>query len=201
MGLKFSLVTLLLGLLTLTSTQGLAAQYRRHSIRSPHVYSYAPRHYSARSYTRRVYATRHRTAYSRPAVRHRTPSYRHSAARPIRARVHRPWHTRRPGYARVAHRRHVAYAAPGTRDARGRLRRSREARASFMRSTGYPQEGQDTLSTISCPWPAGGHTLPQICSGKLLKLLALRIELNGAGAIDNPAHPTMTLSVRSLLDW
>ena len=131
----------------------LAAQHRSysHSYRSgSHSHrSYAPRaNRPRRTYTPRVYSRRTYSSPSYHAPRHR--AYTHHAPRPpARAPRVRAHHTPR----RV-------YAATGTRDHRGRLRRSSGAKGRFMRQTGHPHGWAGHVIDHRIPLACGGADAP-----------------------------------------
>jgi hypothetical protein len=156
------LFLVLLGVLTLLPAHDLAGQSRSRHAHSSRVRTYTARHYSSRSYTHRHSTPRYRsvTVYSRPTVR-RFSYHHHYAAHHPRARLYYArQHTRRTRLVRVGRPRHLSYSAPGTRDQRGRLRRSTSAKDEFMRRTGYPRGRPGYVVDHVVPLACGGADAP-----------------------------------------
>jgi hypothetical protein len=144
----------LLGLIGLVLASGLDAQSRRHS-NSPRVRTYAARSYSRHSHAQRISARVYRTSrvYSRSRSRVRL-AQRYAGPKP-RVRHYRPSHVRHRAYSRS-----VISRAPGTRDRRGRLRRSSEAKREFMRRTGYSRGRPGYVVDHVVPLACGGSDTP-----------------------------------------
>ena len=135
---------------------------RSHSSRSYSSRSHSPRSYSPRSSPRTYRAPRSSTrSYRAP----RTAPHRYASPH---VRTYRPRHDRLPGpssrtRAYHAPRPHRSYRAPraprapGSRNAHGRLARSRTARSRFERQTGHPHG-----------WPGHviDHIVPLACGGR-----------------------------------
>lgn len=170
--------TRVLVLVLLTSVAGTASAHaaatccrgsRSYGSRSHSSRSYSSRSHSARSYSPRSYVHRSSPRTYRPP-RSSTRSYRaprraprHSASPHVR--TYRSRHYRSPRsssrtrayHAPRKHRSYRAPSAPGSRDARGRLERSRTTKSRFLRQTGHPHG-----------WPGHviDHIVPLACGGR-----------------------------------
>jgi hypothetical protein len=163
--MRLSLQSLVLcSAMLLLAQQQLYAQSHRHSTGLHTRGSYSSsRSYTARSHRNEGHSYRRsspRISYRahRPSARVYTPRAHRSRTYALRTKISgrgtRPSH--RVHSFRASRYRAHAYSAPGTRDHRGRLKRSARAKDAFMRETGHPRG-----------WPGHvvDHRVPLACGG------------------------------------